>query len=217
MRMRKKKHGAERLAACGALLLEKPPVPSEDPASFFGKAGEVYLEIGCGKGAFACGMAAKHKERLFIAMEKVSDVLVLATERAVRESEERGDNLRFINGDARDLSLWFGKGTLSGIYLNFSDPWPKAGHAKRRLTHRAFLEVYFSLLREGGTLTVKTDNDSLFSFTKEELTSLGYTPHFCTDDLHATPEGEENVMTEYESAFVARGMKIHSLSVRKPG
>ena len=217
MRMRKKKHGAERLAACGALLLARPVAPLTAPAALFGREGGVYLEVGCGKGGFAVGMAAAYPERCFIAMEKISDVLLLAAERAVREADSRPDNLRFISGDARDLAAWFSEGSLDGIYLNFSDPWPKAGHAKRRLTHRAFLSVYFSLLKPGGFLALKTDNEGLFAFTQEELSALGYTPAFLTDDLHASPEAATNIMTEYERNFSEQGMKIHALRVLSDG
>ncbi|MBO7762576.1 MAG: tRNA (guanosine(46)-N7)-methyltransferase TrmB, partial [Clostridia bacterium] len=117
------------------------------------------------------------------------------------------------NGDARDLAAWFAPASLDGIYLNFSDPWPKAGHAKRRLTYRAFLEVYFSLLKPDGVLALKTDNEGLFLFTQEELSALGYVPHFLTDDLHASEEAATNIMTEYERSFSEQGMKIHALRV----
>ena len=213
MRMRKKKHGAERLAACGALLVERPEEPMSAPCAIFRRDGRVFLEIGCGKGGFACGMAAAHPDANFYAMEKVSDVLVLAAERAVREADSRPDNLRFINGDARDLAAYFAPDTLAGIYLNFSAPWPKAGHAKRRLTHRAFLASYVSLLRDGGVICLKTDNEGLFAFTVEELAAMGMTPEFLTDDLHASPEAEGNVMTEYERNFSEQGMPIHALRV----
>ncbi len=213
MRMRKKKHGAERLAACAALLAARPEAPWTDPRALFGRPGDVRLEIGCGKGGFACGMAAAHPEANFFAMEKVSDVLVLAAERAMREADARPDNLRFINGDARDLAAYFAEGTLDVIYLNFSDPWPKAGHAKRRLTHRAFLASYISLLRDGGAICLKTDNVGLFDFTLEELSALGLAPEFVTRDLHASEEAEGNVMTEYEKSFSEQGMPIHALRV----
>lgn len=211
MRMRKKKHGEERLAACDALLLTPPAEPIADPAAIFARDAGVYLEIGCGKGDFACGMAAAHPECSFIAMEKVSDVLVLAAEKAIRLADTRPDNLRFIRGDARDLAAWFAPDTLSGIYLNFSDPWPKAGHAKRRLTYRGFLSVYFSLLKAGGTFALKTDNASLFAFTQEELAALGQTPEFITEDLHASSAAVGNVMTEYERNFSSQGMPIYAL------
>ena len=213
MRMRKKKHGEERLAACCDLLLDRPEAPIADPTAIFGREGKVYLEIGCGKGDFAVGMAAAHPEASFIAMEKVTDVLVLAAEKAGRAADTRPDNLRFIRGDARDLPLWFAPDSLDGIYLNFSDPWPKAGHAKRRLTHRAFLNVFFTLMKDGATLAVKTDNEGLFIFTKEELEAIGQPPVFVTDDLHASPEAEGNVMTEYERNFSSQGMPIHALRV----
>ena len=213
MRMRKKKHGEERLAACSPLLCERPEAPFTDPAAIFGRDTDVYLEIGCGKGDFAVGMAAAHPDVSFIAMEKVSDVLVLAAEKAGRAADTRPDNLRFIRGDARDLAAWFAPASLAGIYLNFSDPWPKAGHAKRRLTHRAFLESYISLVKPGGILALKTDNVSLFDFTLEELAALGLEPFFVTRDLHASSEAEGNVMTEYERNFSSQGMPIHALRV----
>lgn len=213
MRMRKKKNGEQRLAACSALLLERPETPIVDPSAVFGRNTEVYLEIGCGKGDFAVGMAALHPDVSFIAMEKVSDVLVLAAEKAGRAADSRPDNLRFIRGDARDLAAWFAPSSLSGIYLNFSDPWPKAGHAKRRLTHRAFLATYIELVKPGGILALKTDNAGLFDFTLEELAALGLEPFFGTRDLHASSEAEGNVMTEYERNFSSQGMPIHALRV----
>ena len=213
MRMRKKKNGPARLAAVSHLFCEKPKAPISSSLADFGRTAPLWLEVGCGKGGFACGMAAAHPEWSFIAMEKVSDVLVLAAERAMREAETRPDNLRFINGDARDLAAYFAEGSLDAIYLNFSDPWPKAGHAKRRLTHRAFLASYISLLRDGGAICLKTDNVGLFDFTLEELSALGLTPEFVTRDLHASEEAEGNVMTEYEKNFSEQGMPIHALRV----
>lgn len=212
MRMRKKKHGAERLAAMSHYLLERPEAPLSTPAALFPVDGKVYLEIGCGKGGFACGMAAAHPDCLFIALERVHDVMVIATEQADRRKEERTrDNLRFAIADANDLTTWFAPQSLDGIYLNFSDPWPKAGHAKRRLTHRRLLEVYFSLMRDGATLSFKTDNRPLFDFTLEELEALGVTPDYVTYDLHASPYNEGNIRTEYEENFSQKGFSINAL------
>lgn len=209
MRVRKKKHGAERLAACAGILCERPRAPLP--------AGErpLWLEIGCGKGGFACGMAAAHPEVSFYAMEKISDVLVIAAERAMAMGRACPDNLRFLRADARDLAEWFAPGSLAGIFLNFSDPWPKAGHAKRRLTYRGFLASYFTLLADNGFLAFKTDNEGLFTFTLEELAAIGRTPLWQTDDLHASPYAEGNIMTEYEKNFTALGMPIHALRVLK--
>ncbi len=215
MRMRKKKNGAARLAACSHLLCACPAEPITSSVTDFDRAGEMCLEVGCGKGGFACGMAAKYPERNFYAMERVSDVMVLAAERAEREAAERPDNLRFLLGGAKDLPLYFAPDSLSVIYLNFSDPWPKKGYAKRRLTHRDFLRIYFRLLRMGGELRLKTDNAALFAFTQEELAALGLAPYFITENLHAAPEAKDNVMTEYEANFSSQGMPIYSLWVKK--
>ena len=218
MRMRKKKNGDKRLAACAHLLREKPDTPIESTLRDFGYEAEMRLEVGCGKGGFACGMAKKHQNACFYALERVSDVMVLAVEKAEREREERKtDNLRFLLAGAAELSEYFAPGSLSVIYLNFSDPWPKKGHTRRRLTYRGFLRVYFSLLKKGGELRLKTDNVGLFDFTLEELSALGLTPYFLTRDLHRTPEAAENVMTEYERNFSEQGIPICSLAVRKEG
>lgn len=218
MRMRKKKNGAVRLAACAALLCERPAAPIENSLSDFGRIAPLHLEIGCGKGGFACGMAAAHPDVCFYALERVSDVMVLAAEKAMARAAERPrDNLRFILAGAADLCAYFAPGSLSAIYLNFSDPWPKKGYAKRRLTHRAFLSVYMRLLREGGTLRLKTDNTALFDFTLEELAAVGLSPDFVTRDLHASPYAAGNVMTEYEANFSSQGIPICALSVTAHG
>ena len=217
MRMRKKKNGASRLAACSHLLCEKPENPITSAEADFHRPGELHLEVGCGKGGFACGMAKAWPDVNFYAMERVNDVMVLAAERAEREKDGRPDNLRFILGGAADLGAYFAPGSLSRIYLNFSDPWPKKGYAKRRLTHRGFLRLYWALLREGGELWLKTDNTGLFDFTLEELEALGLAPYFVTRDFHATPEAEGNVMTEYETNFSSQGIPICSLRVKKQG
>lgn len=214
MRMRRKKHGAERLAAMSHYLLEKPESPLTSPETVFGHAGDMVLEVGCGKGGFACGMTEAHPDLCFFAMEKISDVLVVATEQAdARKEARKTDNLRFLLADAKDLPLWFAPHSLSAIYLNFSDPWPKNKHAKRRLTYRAFLSLYFSLLKPGAPLCFKTDNRPLFDFTLEELAALGYTPDYVTYDLHTSPYNEGNIRTEYEETFSAKGFTINALRV----
>lgn len=217
MRMRKKKHGGERLAAKAAYLLEQPTEPYADPAAPFGRAGRTYLEIGCGKGGFACGMAEAHPADNFLALEKISDVMVVAVEQAAaRESARAADNLRFLLADAHALPQWFAPASLDGIYLNFSDPWPKKKHAKRRLTYREMLTMYFRLLKPTGRIRFKTDNRALFDFTLEELAAVGATPAFVTYDLHAAPEGVGNIETEYERNFSAKGFKICALEVAAP-
>ena len=214
MRMRRKKHGSERIAACASLLIPLPEAVLENPGSYFPVDRPLHLEIGCGKGGFACGMSAKNPDVNFIAMERVADVACLALEKAMACADDRPDNLRFLIGDARGLTDMFPPKTFDCIYLNFSDPWPKSGYYKRRLTYRTFLEQYRTLLKDGGCLRFKTDNTMLFEFSLEEFEAAGLTVEWKTDDLHHSPYAEGNVMTEYESNFTAQGMPIHAALVR---
>ena len=159
MRMRRKKHGEERIAACAELLI-KDPAASVDPKTYFPTSAPLHLEIGCGKGAFAVGMAKKYPDVNFIAMERVSDVACLALEKAMAAKEDGRENLRFVIGDARNLAEFFPAHAFECIYLNFSDPWPKKGYAKRRLTYRGFLELYRALLVPGGLLITEMPVDA---------------------------------------------------------
>lgn len=215
MRMRKKKHGEERIRACAELLIEDPSVLKGDPqAPFADKSRKLCLEIGCGKGNFAVGTAAKDHDCNIIAMERARDVCCLALEKAMAQKDTRPDNLRFIIGDADKLEEWFPEGCLDVLYLNFSDPWPKAGHAKRRLTHRNYLAKYKNLLKEGGLLIFKTDNVGLFDFSLEEFSEFGLTVEWMTRDLHNSERACGNVMTEYEKNFSEKGFTINSAIVR---
>ena len=215
MRMRKKKHGEERINACAELLIADPSVLMADPASpFADKSKGLCLEIGCGKGNFAVGTAKARPEENLIAMEKVPDVCCIALEKAMACKDERPDNLRFIIGNADNLNEWFPEHCLDRIYLNFSDPWPKAGHAKRRLTHRIFLERYKRVLKEDGRLIFKTDNVGLFDFSLESFEEFGCTVEWMTRDLHNSERAEGNVMTEYEKNWSEKGYTINSAIVR---
>lgn len=217
MRMRKKKHGEERILACREFLLDVPETPISAPFSPMAPDAKIALEIGCGKGGFACGMAEKYPDRAFFAMEKIANVMICALEKAKAIAEEHPlDNLRFMIADAKDLRTWFAEGSVEYLYLNFSDPWPKARHAERRLTYRAFLKEYFSLLSPTGVLQFKTDNVGLFDFTLAEIEALGLTPEVVTRDLHHSPYAEDNVMTEYERNFSSQGYPIHMLRLRPP-
>ena len=161
-------------------------------------------------------MAEKHPEACYLAMERVSDCVVLAAELAKSTADKRPDNLRFIVENADNLAFIFGKGSVDRIFLNFSDPWSKKGYAKRRLTHRRYLALYSYLLKDGGKITFKTDNDGLFDFSLEEIEAAGLTLDKCTRDLHASEWAEGNVMTEYEAAFSSQGVKINMLELTKP-
>ena len=182
MRMRKKKNGEKRIAACADYLVSEP---ISSFSGLFGNEREVHVEIGCGKGNFVCGMAAKYPDVNFLAVEKVSDVCCIALEKAKAALEETGgDNVRFYIGDAKALCDIIPPHSVDCIYLNFSDPWPKKGHTKRRLTYRGFLEIYEKLLKEGGVLKLKTDNVGLFDFSLEEFEAYGLEFLMHTRDLH---------------------------------
>ncbi|MBQ8388239.1 MAG: tRNA (guanosine(46)-N7)-methyltransferase TrmB [Clostridia bacterium] len=210
MRMRRKKHGAERIAACSELLIENG---ADVTAAFPDKEKPLCLEIGCGKGGFACGMAAAHPEINLIALERVADVACLALEKAKACAEERPDNLRFMIADARTLLELFPEHSIDRIYLNFSDPWPKKGYAKRRLTYADFLKTYRKILVPGGALIQKTDNENLFDFSLEQFAAEGLRVEYMTRDLHNSEYAEGNVMTEYEQNFSSQGMPIYSAKV----
>ena len=213
MRMRRKKHGAERIAACAEILVT-PPTGTIDPQSCFDMARPLHMEIGCGKGDFAVGMASKYPDCNWFAMERVSDVACLALEKAMNAKDTRPDNLRFLIGDAKNLTEWFEAHSVDCLYLNFSDPWPKKGYAKRRLTHQGFLELYRSILKPGGMLKLKTDNEGLFDFSLEQFTLCGLNVEWQTRDLHRSEKAVDNIMTEYERNFSEKGQVIYSAWVR---
>ncbi len=205
MRMRRKKNGAERLAACKELIL---PDGTVDPFAVFGNDRPVRLEIGCGKGDFICGTAKAEPDINFIAIERISDVLMLAAEKV---KAQEISNVRLAVMNAANLEQRLTPGSISRIYLNFSDPWPKKGYAKRRLTYRAFLNIYRSVLTKDGSIFLKTDDVNLFDFSIEELKESGFEITVLTRDLHASEYADNNIMTEYERNFAAEGKKINML------
>lgn len=216
MRMRKKKNSEARLAACERYLFKTEKV-MDAPADDIGMQGApVYLEIGAGKGGFACKMAERHSDCAYFAMERVTDCVVLCAERAASGEHGELNNLRFVIDTADNLMHIFSPGSVDAIFLNFSDPWSKKGYAKRRLTHRRYLAMYLNLLRDGGVLRFKTDNVGLFDFSLEEIEAMGLVPNIVTRDLHASEWNENNIKTEYETAFSEQGVKINMLEITKP-
>lgn len=172
----------------------------------FGNDSPIHIEIGMGKGKFIHTMAKEHPFINYVGIEKYSSVLL----RAVRkmEREELG-NLKFLRMDAEDIGKVFGAGEVGKIYLNFSDPWPKDRHAKRRLPSRQFLARYAVILEPGGRLEFKTDNRELFDFALGELEPAGWQADAVTYDLHGDEKMMEgNVMTEYEEKFSSLGNPI---------
>ena len=206
MRVKKKKHGAERLEACGDIVIKNLKEAGKTSQELFGNDKSLRIEIGCGKGDFIVGTAAKEPDVNFIAIEKVSDVLMLAAEK-VKRSEL--SNVRVCCVDAKELADIFDEGSIDRIYLNFSDPWPKSRHAKRRLTYKDFLAVYKKILKKDGAIFFKTYNRGLFDFSLEEFRDFGMSTQKLTYDLHNSEYMDGNVMTEYERRFSSMGVPIN--------
>ena len=173
----------------------------------FGNANPIHIEIGMGKGKFIHTMAKLNPHINYVGIEKYSSVLLRAVQKM---EEEEVPNLKFLRMDAEDIVKVFGEGEVDQIYLNFSDPWPKDRHAKRRLPSREFLARYDVILKKGGKLEFKTDNRGLFDFAVEELEPAGWKAEVITYDLHADEKlVEGNVMTEYEEKFSSMGNPIN--------
>lgn len=186
----------------------------------FGNDNPIYVEIGMGKGQFLTTLAARNPDRNYIGIERYSSVLLRAVERldALEETGEAApDNIRFICMDAADVPEVFEKGEVAGIYLNFSDPWPKKRHARRRLTSKEFLKRYEKILGAEGKVEFKTDNRELFRFSLEQTEEAGWMLEGSTWDLHADKEmNQGNVMTEYEEKFSSQGNPICKLIATPP-
>ncbi|WP_347862536.1 tRNA (guanosine(46)-N7)-methyltransferase TrmB [Salimicrobium sp. PL1-032A] len=195
---------------------ENNDIVIDEPFSYKGKWQQAFdteqplhLEIGSGKGQFIAGMAGKFNDINFIGIERVKSVMVGALKK-VKEADV--SNARLVNEDAKDLRDMFAESEIDHLYLNFSDPWPKTKHAKRRLTYRAFLEQYESILKPGGKLTLKTDNRGLFEYSLSSFSKYGMIIEDVTLDLHEL-EDENNVMTEYEQKFSEKGQPIYRCTV----
>lgn len=194
-------------------VIHEPEAQKGKWTEIFGNEKPIHIEIGMGKGRFLMGMAAQHPEINYIGIEKYSSVLL----RAIQKMEEDElPNVRFLRMDAEDLCNVFDKEEISRVYLNFSDPWPKDRHAKRRLPSRQFLARYDEILKKDGTLEFKTDNRILFDFALEELEPAGWKADVVTFDLHGDEVlMEGNVMTEYEERFSSIGNPICKYIIRR--
>ncbi len=207
MRMRAKKNRENRLEKVQNLFCVMKG-ESIDIGASFDSNRPLWLEIGCGKGAFAAQMSERHGEVNYLAFEKVLDVLLMAMEKADREG---CGNLRFYNGDAENICTLLEGIKVNAIFINFCDPWPKKRNAKRRLTSPLFLERYKHILSEGAKIYFKTDNKDLFDYSLETFIESGYTLENVCFDLHSSPLNESNILTEYEKNFSEKGFKINYL------
>lgn len=220
MRMRLKKHLEERIADCSELLLAREGdgyyrLSEEEKLAYrvnleekFSNRAPVVLEIGCGKGSWALQSAKLHPENNYLAVEKLSNVIVVACERAKSESVT---NLKFLNVRAENLDRYLPPRSVAQIVLNFSCPFPKKTYANRRLTSKNFLNIYKTLLVDDGYVAQKTDNREFFEWSAESFAANGFEVYDVCYDL---PDGENNVITEYESKFRAQGLPIYSLKAK---
>ena len=181
-------------------------------ATVFGRQAPLHVELGTGKGDFISQLAERHPEINYIGIEAQQDVLYSAA----KKIQEKGiTNVRLLVFDINNIAEIFAPGEVERFYVNFCDPWPKARHAKRRLTHVNFLEKYRTLLKKGGALFFKTDNRPLFDFSLEQFELAGLQVKDISFDLHAENR-PDNIMTEYERKFSGFGEKINRCEVTFP-
>lgn len=202
------------LVAEGSDFYRKEESEKINPLDFkkiFGNQNEVNLEIGCGKGGFAFAIAKRDKDKNFIAIEKISNVIVEACEKA---DAERPKNLRFMNCAAENLSYYIPKNSISAIYLNFSCPYPKGAYRNRRLTYYRYLRLYQTLLIEDGKIFMKTDDRKFFEFSLRSFSENDFIIQDLSLDLYADDD-PNNIQTEYEKNFVEQGRKIYKAVVGK--
>ena len=221
MRMRKKKHLEERLADCNNILtlrsddcnfltaIEKKEYI--DTEALFGNSNPVVLEVGCGKGGFACELAKREPNINILALEKCANVVVIAAENAEKNNLT---NLRFLHVGAEYLEKYLKPESIERIYLNFSCPYPKRAYENHRLTNPRFLKSYEALLKKGAEIHQKTDNMHFFEYSIEQLTGYGFALKNISLDLHNS-DFEGNIETEYEHRFASQGMPIYRLEAYK--
>ena len=206
--------GAKEVIENSPYVVHEPQKQKGQWSHVFENDHPIHIEVGMGKGRFLMDMAKIHPEVNYVGIEMYDSVLLRALQKREEYEQNEGTltNLYFMCVDARLLPEIFEKGEVEKIYLNFSDPWPKARHAKRRLTSRQFLERYDQILVPEGRVEFKTDNRELFEFSLEEVKEAGWTLEASTFDLHHDEElMKGNVMTEYEEKFSSMGNPIHKL------
>ncbi|MBS6367419.1 MAG: NADP-dependent isocitrate dehydrogenase [Clostridiales bacterium] len=215
MRMRKKPNLEPRMARCAPVWIQTPEALRGNWRSLMPQARQIRIEVGCGKGKFTVETAQAEPDVLLIAMERVPEALVMAMEKAMDASLS---NVFFISADVAEIETLFAPDEADLLYINFCDPWPRNKSAKRRLTHRGFLEKYKRVLKPGGEIHFKTDNAPLFAFSLVEFVASGLALKQVTHDLHR--DGPVGIMTGYEEKFYALGTPICRLEAvvgKKPG
>lgn len=212
MRLRKVKGASETIAAHPEIVIPNGEELKGNWQSVFEKELPIYIEVGMGKGQFMIGMAKQNPHLNFIGIEKFDSVMVRALEKVLEAGEL--PNLKLLKIDAEDLTDIFAENEVEGVYLNFSDPWPKPRHAKRRLTHENFLTRYEQITVPNGYLRFKTDNRLLFEYSLVSVTGYGMKLEDVALDLHQREALDWNIMTEYEEKFSAKGQPIYRLEAQ---
>ncbi|KKB37547.1 tRNA (guanosine(46)-N7)-methyltransferase TrmB [Bacillus thermotolerans] len=205
MRLRHKPWAREKIEAHPQYVILQPEEQKGRWKEAFQNDHPIYIEVGTGKGQFVTEMAKAHPDVNFIGIEVYESVMVTALDRLI---EAELPNLKLLNVDAENLTDYFEKGEVSRVYLNFSDPWPKKRHAKRRLTYKTFLKRYEDIMPASGEIHFKTDNQGLFEFSLMSFSEYGMLLKFVSLDLHNS-DFEGNIMTEYEEKFSAKGQRIY--------
>ena len=208
MRLRKVK-GAKEAIEASSLVIHDAQEKKGRWQEVFGNSNPIHIEIGMGKGRFLTALAKQNPDINYIGIERYDSVLVRALEK--REQEEEITNLFYLCEDAKNITEIFSNGEVDRIYLNFSDPWPKDRHAKRRLTSTEFFARYNQILAKDGAVMFKTDNRILFDFSLEQVPLAGWQLKDVTFDLHHSKFAEGNIMTEYEEKFSSLGNPIFRL------
>lgn len=205
--------GAREDIAKNKLAINEPEKNQGKWKEEFGNDNPIHLEIGMGKGVFLTTLAEQNPDINYVGIEKYSSVLVRALEKC---EDLELDNIRFIRMEAEYIEDVFGVGEVDKIYLNFSDPWPKDRHAKRRLTSVNFLKRFDTIMKKDGAVEFKTDNDDLFEFSLEQVPEAGWKIVGVTWDLHNDEKmAVGNIMTEYETKFSKLGNPIHKLIIKR--
>lgn len=208
MRLRNKPWAKDFMAEHPDVLIHEEEGTTIDWKSVFGNENPIHVEVGTGKGQFIIGMAIANPDVNYIGIEHFDNVIVSALEKVIEA--EKPSNLRLLRGNGANLGDLFQAEELDRIYLNFSDPWPKSRHAKRRLTHESFLARYEKVLKKRGEIHFKTDNRKLFEYSLVSMSAYGMILQDVSLDLHAEMP-EDNIMTEYEERFSAKGQPIYRL------
>lgn len=200
--------GSEEMIENSPYVVQKPEEHKGQWREVFGNDNPIEIEVGMGKGKFIMELAQKNPDINYIGIERYSTVMLKAIQK--REQLELS-NIYFMCVDAKELGEFFAEEEIHRIYLNFSDPWPKDRHAKRRLTSPQFMAVYDKILKKDGVVEFKTDNRGLFDYSLESIPKAGWIVGGHTFDLHHSDMAEGNVMTEYETKFASEGKPICKL------